>query len=556
MHFVFNLINKIKARALKRVIRGYHALKKSNQLDRISVLKQDLTDQPLRLYKLSSSSRFMGAGYPEMEVIVRQYLLLRIGGISLNKALLFALGKRGGKVIFPLPKDWQITIAKHGFDVANYRSSLLWQLYVFGAFLYGIFQIAKIISSGLASRIREPLQQKKHIYFANLSANNLPQIASGKKSYDIFSWYLQWSGRIQNIEAVFHSVPNISNRFINDVELISQAGVLPHLVGLRSIFNYVTWGLRESFLAFFDYIRGRWLHAFILNQAALSAKLRLLPKSSLASEYLFHNSTWIFRPLWTYDAEQIGSKVTFYFYSCNTENFKVSDSKAPLIYGYNSMNWSHYLVWDKFQADFIRRAVGSKPRIDIVGPIWFNPGSYKDNNSLPKKSILVFDVQPFRSSSYCSLGARFEYYVPSIANHFLSDIHECVKGRNLKVAFKQKRDIGKLSHPSYRHTLQKLQLLPNFFLIDHDISAFELIQNSAAVISMPYTSTALIARALGKVSVYYDPSELLRKDDIAAHGIPVLAGKYELEQWIARIESDLMVKSEVRKDYEDISPSK
>jgi polysaccharide biosynthesis PFTS motif protein len=530
---VFNLINKIKARALKRVIRGYRILKKYNQLDRISALKQDLADQPLLLYKLSSSSRFMGAGYPEMEVIVRQYLLLRIGGISLNKALLFALGKRGGKVIYPLPKDWQITIARHGFDVANYRSSLLWKLYIFGAFLYGIFQIAKIISSGLASLIREPIQQKNHIYFANLSANNLPQITSGQKSYDIISWYLQWSGRIKNIEAVHHSVPNISNRFINDVELVSQKEVLPHLVGLRSIFSFVTWGLRESLLAFFDCIRGRWLHALILNQAALSAKLRLLPKSSLASAYLFHNSTWIFKPLWTYDAEQIGSKVTFYFYSCNIENFKVSDSKAPLIYGYNTMNWSHYLVWDKFQADFIRRAVGSAPRIEVVGPIWFSSGTNKDN-SYPKKSIAVFDVQPIRSSSYCVLGARFEYYVPSIANHFLSDVLECVKGSNFKAVFKQKRDIGKLSHPSYRYTLQKLQLLPNFFLIDSDISAFELTQNSTAVISMPYTSAALIALALGKPSVYYDPTGLLKKDDAAAHGIPIISSKQELHKWIIK----------------------
>lgn len=62
---------------------------------------------------------------------------------------------------------------------------------------------------------------------------------------------------------------------------------------------------------------------------------------------------------------------------------------------------------------------------------------------------------------------------------------------------------------------------------------FGVLPEISCVISVPFTSTALIARNLGKPSCYYDPSELLASDDKAAHGIPVLLGKAQLEKWIA-----------------------
>jgi polysaccharide biosynthesis PFTS motif protein len=94
-------------------------------------------------------------------------------------------------------------------------------------------------------------------------------------------------------------------------------------------------------------------------------------KYSLAVEYLFHNSGWIYRPLWTYDAEKFGSKIIFYFYSTNCESFKVSDKDQAIPYGWMAMSWPCYLVWDVWQSDFIKRAIGDEAKIIIVGSIWF-----------------------------------------------------------------------------------------------------------------------------------------------------------------------------------------
>ncbi len=88
-------------------MRGYRVLKKSGKMDRIASLKEALTEQSLGLTVKHFSSCLMGAnGYLISEIVVRQYLLLRIGGLNLNQTLLFSLGKRSCKVIYPLPKEW------------------------------------------------------------------------------------------------------------------------------------------------------------------------------------------------------------------------------------------------------------------------------------------------------------------------------------------------------------------------------------------------------------------------------------------------------------------
>ncbi len=71
--------------------------------------------------------------------------------------------------------------------------------------------------------------------------------------------------------------------------------------------------------------------------------------------------------------------------------------------------------------------------------------------------------------------------------------------------------------------------------IDPETSAYKLIEKCSAVISMPFTSTALIARELGKPSCFYDPTGLIEHDDRAAHGIPIMIGRVELQAWLEAV---------------------
>ena len=108
-------------------MRGYRRLKQADRLGLIATLKDDLTNERLGHIARSRSALIMGAGVADSELIVRQYLLLRvIGSLNLNRSLLYALGKPGTAVVHPLPQEWQRVIQRHGFRVSRFWSSLAW----------------------------------------------------------------------------------------------------------------------------------------------------------------------------------------------------------------------------------------------------------------------------------------------------------------------------------------------------------------------------------------------------------------------------------------------
>jgi len=97
----------------------------------------------------------------------------------------------------------------------------------------------------------------------------------------------------------------------------------------------------------------------------------------------------------------------------------------------------------------------------------------------------------------------------------------------------------KYHHLSYIKFVERMGRWDKVITIDPDTSAFKLIEKCSAVISMPFTSTALIARELGKPSCFYDPTGLIQRDDRAAHGIPIMIGRVELQAWLEALEQPM-----------------
>jgi polysaccharide biosynthesis PFTS motif protein len=528
---LIKIIKRVQRARLRRIMRSYRLLKQSGHLDRIAAVKRALTEHSLGLSGQQFSPVVMGHGSASGETVVRQFLLVRIGGINLNRALLLALGKEHGQVVFPLPSEWREILTRYDFKVAHFRSALLWKLYVGVFLLYGIFKIGKIAFAGLIFGKSKVFNKDRYVYFANLGPANLPKEKNGSQSHDIISWYLQWQGRKSDIKEIRHNVANSLDTEVNGIRILSKRGPLPALVGWVSIVKYAIWGLGAIIFAVFDCLRGRWWHALLLSEAALVGQVRILPVLSLAREYLFHNSDWIYRPLWTYEADQRGSEITFYFYS-SCDEFKRPDGYHPASYGWKAMNWPRYLVWDDYQADLVRRIVGIEANISIVWPIWFQ----SSDAAMPQfnsPSVTIFDVSPMRQSRHSILLLDYDYYIPSTCEGFLSHILDATRHLDAVMLWKRKRKIGAMAHPRYRYFSEKLSEEVHVVLVDPDISAFRVIESSCAVISIPFTSTALIAKEMGKPSIYYDPTGLVQRDDRAAHGVPILSGIEELEEWIS-----------------------
>jgi polysaccharide biosynthesis PFTS motif protein len=517
------------------MMRGYRYIKLEKRFDLIRSLKLDLTISRLWPENMVVSQEIYGSGSDAAELITRQYLLTRYGGIGLNKAILCSLGSDNSPIIYPLPKVWQDLLIKHGYSVAKVRCSLSWSVQVAIMWLYGVFRGSKIIFEAL-SKIIQPVDQdlKRYAYFSELSSTHLPQLCQDGRSHDVITWYSKWKGRPKSLNAICHSVVESESLLAGEISVEYRSSPVPSISTMRTLLHYTGWFFQAICRAAYDALRGKWWHAMLLAESAVAAKARLINPDQLAREYLFHNSSHIYRPLWTYEAVSSGSRIIFYFYSL-PEQFKSQNGYVPDNIDWGATNWPHYLVWDVYQEEFIRRAVSSDNVVEIVDPIWFQSNAV-ELPVIPHKSIAVFDVSPFRNSAHFGFTTIAElYWGHDVENKFLIDIKAALLSCGGMMVYKGKRGLGKQGRRKYTDLLMNLANDRNIIFIDSGTSPFRVVEACQMVISLPFTSTALIGKKLGKPSVYYDPLGILDTADRGAHGIEILSGPKKLEDWIAKM---------------------
>ena len=525
-------IKRRNRRKLFAMMRGYRLLRANKQLARIMDAQIALVEMQLGIPSSKVSKHLFGAATEKANEAIRDFLVIRVGMYSLNKSLLVSLGKKKDRIVHPLPEIWRGKIRSLGWRVSEIKSALMWQGFLFLYFGYGGFLLTKNLLLGIITSFRKiPDNPERSIYFAGLTKKNLPQQEDGD-SYDIISWYLQWQGKETEIQTIGHNVKDIPEFKIKGVN-IRYTDPLTPLRGLVTNLWLFSWGFGAACICLLDWLRGRWWSPLMFAPCVQGFIAKQQP--TFAVDYLFHNSGSS-KPLWLYEVETRGAKSSFYFYSTNCDSFKIKEGYQSTPAYYRNMNWSRYLVWDQEQANFVRRCAGNLAKVEIVGPIWYSDTAVL----LPKltsRTVAVFDIQPKRKSVYEVLGSPLEYYTPAVGIKFLNDIHEAVVKYNWIMAWKGKRKLPQTQTrqiaKSYETVCKKLAFSPNMLVINPDIAATRLIEKSALVISMPFTSTAIVARDLGKPSYYYDPSGIIQKDDRAAHGIPIISGFGRLQELFA-----------------------
>ena len=271
----------------------------------------------------------------------------------------------------------------------------------------------------------------------------------------------------------------------------------------------------------------------LLFEEIIKSKRTELAKNKLFSNYLFYED-WLYRPMWTYIAENLGSKISFYFYSTNSEGFKTDNRYKDNDFDWRTISWPQYLVWDEYQLNFIKKYAKCNPTFEITGPFYFQSNTVKDISDVNfNNSLIIFDVTPFRTLFFMKLGLEHDYYKFDIAKSFISDIVEVATKMNLKIFIKIKRKINLNYHDkryiNYLNTLKKLNYIT---FLEPEISPFHIIKKSKLSISFPFTSTSLIAKSLNKSTCYYDSSGLLYKDDKGSHGVNIISSKEELLIWL------------------------
>jgi polysaccharide biosynthesis PFTS motif protein len=482
--FLSSPYRKHERRQIRMMMRGYRYLKKEGRLHIIEDTVQHLRTFKLQIPHSALPRLLWGEASQYAELILRQRLTAN--NLILNRALLIASSKPNGSVIAPVPKAWRIELQGLGFRVDHFRSSVAWNSSLIKHFIYGIYNALLILKRFILVREIVPPTTEDYIYFCDLSPNNLPSGATDHSSNCIVTWYSCWPGRRSDIKSLRHSVPNSLSQSIASYNLSYQQSSIPALTCISQKLSFFLCFIATLFCVLRSFFKFHWWNIIIYHESISSLSIRLQQATSLAKEYWFHNSR-IYPPLWTYELPPKGSKCIYYFYSTNCEPFIYrKDGSLPFITGYSIMNWPEYIVWDKYQYQFVQKCCNGRPNAIIAGAIDFSDGTSLLSRPMPGKAISVFDVQPLRSSFYQQLGLANEFYVPNQCISFLEDILSCAKEFNVMLLFKRKRDIGFRAHPLYRRYLRTIASSENLICVDPGVSAKKVIKCSVASISMPY----------------------------------------------------------------------
>lgn len=512
------LILKRTRDKITQKIRGNLIIKEQNKEEYIirSITKSEHQDVPEKMVN-TLINEVNVISKRQARLVILQYLFFtRIQ--SLEEAIQICYGTSScNKIAFGLPSFFINFLQKQGLDFHKNKSYLLWIRYLFKRLIKALKTVVETLKEDAHKKV------DSYEYLSYLSPNCFPDIRGDM--YDNVLTSLTKKKLVKSKE-IRHDVKSACDLNIQGYTITYQASEIPSLPTLstRVLFfvrcTKIT--VKSIILALF---KNTTLLIFIDELIKLE-KFRLCRKSDLADAYFFNNSNAVFKPLWTYIAEESGTNIYLYFYSTNNEYFMLSERCKPE--GYSLMTWRNIYVWNSFQRNIILRNLQYQDvQLLTVGSIEIQGQSKNLNLDQTKTNISIFDVPPMSEKN---LGLA-TYYLTETVIKFVEDIVELSIELSFVPVLKTKRESAK--HCSrYTIFIQNLSHQKLIILVNPGVSASNVIAQTDMSISIPYTSTGIIAAEQDKPSCYYDWTGHLKRRAELSHNLDLIKSKNDLKKWI------------------------
>ena len=504
--------------------RGYQKLLEANNLDYLIKLSNRTAHNTLypkhNLFKVNEE---------HLKECVRQFLIQRTLYTSFNEQILAGLGRKDKRLKIALPGAWLVFLEAEGFKAKTINNYFRWIFFILFWYAVGVYKVFLTFFQGFFSKRKSII--KPYVYFDNLSLKNIPKQNSAN-SKTIVDWYIQHFND-DNFD-ITHGVPSVSEIEINKKRIYNSNSPIQANLPRTEWLKYLYDCSKVVFISFFNIFKGDFFHAVLLKEYPLIYLTQNSAKKVIGKKYFFHNSTSIFRPLWTYEAEKKGAEIIFYYYSTNSSPLKFDKGYLKEYGNREFMTWKIFYVWDVYQANYVKDYFPDAD-IKIFGPIWFeSAASELSVFDTKKKVISVFDIQTLVESELQKMGSPDRYISTPIMSKFQKDISNVFKSKkDVLVVLKRKRIASKGVHDtSYLTFLEAIYNNDKFIQISPSIDATSIIEKSFLTISFPPTSTAVISAYHKVNTIYYDPTERVDPNDKALCGIRLIQGVEELEKFV------------------------
>ena len=488
--------------------------------------------------------------HDKIDICLRQSLIVGMFLKEILPELLCHVHRPSEPLSLGLPSIWQKHLEEKGVRF-SLNARIFWMWFQIRVFLSGLYKAAKLLYFSLSGRMPlAPLGKGYAVLLQQKFEDPGDFNSSIPKIPGMVSWYARSFFRKKNEEEIWSQISGRSMANINyEIKIVPE--IFPALPSLWKNLEFIIRVTGIVSVVSVRWIFGSWWAACLLKDAIEFAYVRTLESDSLAKTYCYNNSGMFYRPLWTYFAEQKGSNIRLLFYSTNSEAIPLKGKALPLFTpGLKQMNWSKYAVWTEHHKEFIRELGHVQSKVDIVGPILL--ASEKQRTfGLPLRSVMVFDVTVFRLS-VMKCGIAETYYVSEIVCAFLEQTYRAIVDSGRTMILKRKRHLPdqRVVDKKYMRCVNDLVKRNGVIMVDPSYNAAHLIEKVDAVISIPFTSTAVVAHLAGKPSVFFDPlakidiercerrisksGELERMFSVMRqlHGVPIINDSQALFRWI------------------------
>lgn len=465
---------------------------------------------------------------PEEDTCLRQRLFsgLRVAEAQAAIARAIALD---ATIVLPIPRPWRQILRGQGIRVDEVRSTVAFVRRVLALTRLGLRTYRDLARAGFGGLTapRSPYAVAMDLHPAIAPVND-PRQAERR---DFTNWAARWSSRTTGATHVWAHVPHQPSW---RTPAVTCAPVpFPRAASGLDAVRYSIDGAVTVMAALGQALIGRWWSVALLSDVLTLQYFNLLPRASVASAYVFNNSSsWLIRPLWTYTAEREGVLIAMTYYSANSLMFDSGMPPAPPHgCGEALSNWPYYVVLSRAIAASLAAQKGEPVRYEVDPHIDVSD-SARDIPRLPPRAVAVFDVTPIRECALAGIGLASGYYTADQAVAFLEDIRWACGEAGAAFVLKRKRDVGRLAHKRYISHLEGLAGAAGVFRLDTTVAASRVVAASAATVSAPFSSPSVTAHAVGKPAAYYDPDGTLASVVPSAHGVPVLGGREALLNWL------------------------
>lgn len=435
----------------------------------------------------------------------------------------------GRRLIYPIsPHLWE-SLKVMDVKIDKTKSLVLWKLLLYKRAMTVLATLLKEVMSIIAETRTKKVKDSPITVWSSLQNKN----AYSSRALEFFN-FRRWLAIILKVlpnELNFEDASlffNFSTKKNGKINPISSKSFR-----LNETQKYIREILRIVFLGMIRCSLFKPEFLSIGDQLALAIKVELSDATTLPQYVFFSESDGIVRPIWTYLAEESGAHVIFLFFS-NFDSPLTLEGEDASYDAFKCSTWSEFWVIDGFQRSRLQNALLTQNvQFRIVGTPW-----RADSHFMPKipegRLIAIFDNESHVDFYYWSSIVDYGFYGSKKDLDFLNDLVEVAERNNLILIHKPKREIGHKRSKDYEDLLASLENSSNYIRVHPDTSPERIIQRVDAVVSIPFTSTALIAKQLGKNSAFYDPTGLLSDKEPCLRDIPLFHNVSSIESWLLR----------------------